>query len=136
MVNIHGKDYLVALAANDVAAQTRLDIARDHLERGIFVLLFAQFEVALNDAFERARAARQANPDWTVRRGWDTPELRRKRPSFEARLAMTLDRTGAEFAEIAAAYEIRNACAHGNTNISVGSIGRLVQDLYRWQAAL
>ncbi len=136
MVAAHEKDYLLALAADDTTGQARLDTARDHLERGIFVLLFAEFEVAMNEALERARLARQFNADWTVRRGWDTPEMRRKRPSFETRLAMTLDRTGTEFAEITAAYEIRNACAHGKTTISVGSIDRLVMNLYRWQAAL
>ncbi len=136
MIAAYRVDYVEVLASNDQTRQDRLDRDRDHLERGIFVLLFAQFEVALNENFERLRGARQANPDWTARRGWDTPELRRKRPPFETRLAMMLDRTGSEYAEVTAAYEIRNACAHGRTTTAVGPIDQFVKDLYRWQAAL
>ena len=136
MIAAHRAEYAEALASIDQARQDQLDRNRDHLERGIFVLLFAQFEVALNESFERLRNARQANPDWTARRGWDTLELRRKRPPFETRLALMLDRTGAEFGEVTAAYDIRNACAHGRTTTAVGSIDQFVKDLYRWQAAL
>lgn len=136
MIGAHRADYAAALASNDQVRQDRLDRNRDHLERGVFVLLFAQFEVALNESFERSRTARQGNPDWTARRGWDTPELRRKRPAFEARLAMMLNRNGSEYPEVIAAYDIRNACAHGRTTTAVGSIDQLVNSLYRWQAAL
>lgn len=136
MIEAHRAEYTAALMKNDQIRQDRLDRNRDHLERGIFILLFAQFEVALNASFERIREARQANPDWTVRRGWDTPEVRRKRPAFEARLALMLDRNTAEYSEITAAYGVRNACAHVRTSTSVGSIDQLVKDLYRWQTAL
>jgi len=136
MIAKHNTDYADALAANHQNALERLESHQDQLDRGVFVLLFAQFEVAVTERFERTRTARQANPDWTTRRGWDTLEVRRKRPPFETRLALTLDRDCPEFGEVIAAYKIRNDCAHGRTATPVGSIDQLVRDLFRWQAAL
>ena len=104
MIATHQRAYREALIAGDKPGQDRLDRDRDHLEKGMFVLLFAQFEVAMNGSFDRARALRQSSADWPVRRGWDTPGLRRKLPSFETRLAMTLDRNSPEYGEVVAAY--------------------------------
>ena len=59
-----------ALAAGNL---DRLEEKRDILERGVFVMLFGQFENAVNDLFEAACDARSANPDWLRRRGWDVP---------------------------------------------------------------
>jgi hypothetical protein len=136
MIASHQREFLEALASNDQQRQERLDLYRDHLERDVFVLLFAQFEVAVTESFERTRASRLANPDWTARRGWDTLEVRRSKPPFETRLALTLDRNNPEFREVIAAYKIRNDCAHGRTNTPVGSIDQMTLDLFRWQAAL
>ena len=61
---------------NDIAGIDQMDVRRDILERGIFVLMFGQFEQTVNSVFENAVNARATNPDWTHRRGWDTASLK------------------------------------------------------------
>lgn len=123
-------------ARNDVPAIERMEAKRDIFERGIFVLMFGQFEKAVVGAFERARDTRTGNPDWTQRRGWDTSALASKRVPFETKLAMVLDSRSSSFGQIINTYGIRNHCAHGGTTSPVGSIDALEADLYRWHSEL
>lgn len=125
-----------AVAGRDETASDRLGKKRDILERGIFVLLFGQFEREVDDRFIQARDGRMANPDWRVRRGWDVPALQGRRIPFETRLALMLDRQNPSYAKVIQAYGIRNHCSHGGTSLPVGSIDSLVNDLYVWQALL
>lgn len=120
----------------DIAAIDRMEAKRDILERGIFVLMFGQFERAVAIAFETALNARINNPDWTRRRGWDTSSLSGTKVPFETKLAMVLDKRSRVFGRIIQTYGIRNHCAHGGTAIAVGSIDALEAELYRWQAEL
>ena len=121
---------------NDIAGIDRMEAMRDVLERGIFVLMFGQFEKAVTSAFEDAVTARAANPDWTRRRGWDTSSLRGRKVPFETKLAMVLDSQSPSFAQIMQTYATRNHCAHGGTTNAVGSIDALEAQLYRWNGEL
>lgn len=114
----------------------RLNGQRDVLERGMFVLMFGQFESAMNAAFETARAERLGNPDWTRRRGWDAQALQGERVSFETKLSMVVDERSAHYAAILTTYAIRNTCAHGGMTAAVGSIDSLEAELYVWAAQL
>jgi len=113
-----------------------MEARRDLLERGIFVLMFGQFEKAVTSKFEGAVNARAANPDWTRRRGWDVSSLKSKKVPFEIKLAMVLDSQSPSFGHILQTYAKRNHCAHGGTTNAVGSIDALVADLYRWHREL
>lgn len=125
-----------AAGRGDLAALTGLEDKRDTLERGVFVLMFGQFEVAVNDVFQTARTARAGNADWTRRRGWDADALQGRKVPFETKLSLVLDRRSASFGKILNTYGIRNHCAHGGMTLSVGSIDSLETDLYAWQAEL
>jgi hypothetical protein len=105
-------------------------------ERGLFVLLFAQFETEVTAVFERARDERRANPDWRVRRGWDVPAYQTARVPFETKLAMVLDRQQPEFARICDAYRRRNHCAHGGMSEPIYPIDAFIRHLYHWQSLL
>lgn len=111
-----------AVRRQDSHAVARLGERRDILERGIFVLLFGQFEKEVTARFSHARDSRSANPDWNLRRGWDAPELAGNRVKFETRLSMILDRRAPEYGAIIRQYQLRNHCAHGGTSQPVGSI--------------
>ncbi len=121
---------------NDIASIDLMEVKRDILERGIFVLMFGQFEKAVTLAFEDALATRATNPDWNRRRGWDASSLRGRKVPFETKLAMVLDSRSPSFAKILLTYATRNHCAHGGTTNAVGSIDALEADLYRWHAEL
>lgn len=121
---------------NDIAGIDRMEARRDILERGIFVLMFGQFEKAVTSAFEDAVDARATNPDWNRRRGWDTSSLRGRKVPFETKLAMVLDSQSPSFVQIMQTYATRNHCAHGGTTNAVGSIDALEADLYRWHGEL
>lgn len=136
MIAAYQADVSAALAAGDAIAVDRLEEKRDALERGVFVMLFAQFEKEVTDCFERARDARSAESNWANRRGWDVPILQGRRVPFETRLALVLDKNGPFHAKAWNAYGLRNRCAHGEGAPAVGSIDQFVQDLYTWQAAL
>ncbi len=139
MIESYQNEVRTAAALNDQLAINRLDASRDNLERGIFVLLFGQFEVELNDRFKARRDNRSSNPDWTVRRGWDAPQMmvgNVGRVPFDTRLALMIDRLTADYKKIKGTYELRNHCAHGGTSQPVGSIDLFVNDLYLWQTLL
>jgi hypothetical protein len=121
---------------NDIAGIDRMESRRDILERGIFVLMFGQFEKAVSSKFEEAVNARTANPDWTHRRGWDTPAIKGKKVPFDTRLAMVMDSHSPSFGRILQTYAIRNHCAHGGTTNAVGSIDALQALLFRWHGEL
>lgn len=125
-----------ALGRGDAEAARRLKDSRDMLERGVFVLLFGQFEQEVSRVFETARDRRASNPDWRMRRGWDSPALSGRRLPFETRLALVLDRRRPIYGAVRRAYALRNHLAHGGTAEPVGSIEQLVADLYAWAAAL
>jgi hypothetical protein len=136
MLSAHDAGVAAATAAGDAAAVDRLGAAREILERGVFVLLFGQFETLVTEYFEQARDNRAANPDWTARRGWDVPAYGDRRVPFETRLALVLDRREPSHGKALQAYAVRNHCAHGGTRQPVGAIDQLVKDLYTWQALL
>lgn len=121
---------------NDIAELDRIEVNRDILERAVFVLMFGQFENAINSAFDTAVTIRATNPDWTRRRGWDTVSLKGKKVPFETKLAMVLDSRSPSFGKIIQTYGTRNHCAHGGTTNAVGSIDSLESDLYRWNGEL
>jgi hypothetical protein len=121
---------------NDIAGIDQMESRRDILERGIFVLMFGQFEKAVNSKFNDAMNARAANPDWTHRRGWDTPSVRGKKVPFDTKLAMVLDSRLPSFGQVLQTYATRNHCAHGGTTDAVGSIDALEANLYRWHGEL
>jgi hypothetical protein len=121
---------------NDIAGIDQMEARRDILERGIFVLMFGQFEKAVTSLFEEAVSARVTNPDWTRRRGWDNSSLRGRKVPFDTKLAMVLDSQSPSFGRILHIYATRNHCAHGGTTDAVGSIDALEADLYRWHAEL
>lgn len=121
---------------NDLAGIEKMDARRDVLERGIFVLMFGQFETAVSDAFDKALSARASNPDWKFRRGWDMDIFKSKKIGFETKLAMVLDSQSPSFREIKTAYQQRNHCAHGGMTNAVASINALIGDLYRWESEL
>lgn len=125
-----------AMATGDTSAVDRLDETRDVVDRSIFVLLFAQFEAAVNECFEQARDSRASNPDWTSRRGWDVPAYRDRRVPFETKLALVLDRRQQDHAKVLQASAVRNHCVHGGSRQPVGSIDQLVADLFVWHAQL
>lgn len=125
-----------AVSLNDLIALAKLEEKRDVFERGIFVLMFGQFEVAVIAKFEHARDSRLSNHDWQHRRGWDNNALKGKKVPFETKLAMILDRNSAAYSKIVATYQIRNHCAHGGTTDPVGSIDALEADLYQWSSQL
>jgi hypothetical protein len=138
-------DWFVAHYANEIAERTRrndiagihqMEARRNVLERGVFVLMFGQFETAVTSTFENAVQARCTNPDWTRRRGWDISLFNSKRVPFDLKLAMVLDRQSPSFGRILDTYGTRNHCAHGGTTNAVGSIDALEADLYRWQGEL
>ncbi|MGH7090991.1 MAG: hypothetical protein ACREE4_05760 [Stellaceae bacterium] len=114
----------------------RLDEKRDALERGVFVILFAQFEKAIKEHFEKARDVRSSNPDWTHRRGWDIPAYLDRRVPFETMLSLVLDQRNPSLSKILQAYGRRNHCAHGGSSVPIGSIDEFVKDLYVWQSLL
>ena len=60
-----------AMAAGDSGSVERLAEKQDTVERGLFVLLFAQFESVVTEYFEHARDARVSVDDWSRRRGWE-----------------------------------------------------------------
>jgi len=121
---------------NDIAGIDQMEARRDILERGIFVLMFGQFEKAVTSAFEDAVNVRATNPDWSRRRGWDTSSLKGKKVPFDTKLALVLDSQSPSFGQILQTYATRNHCAHGGTTNAVGSIDALEADLYRWSAEL
>ena len=125
-----------AMAAGDSGSVERLAEKQDTVERGLFVLLFAQFESVVTEYFEHARDARVSVDDWSRRRGWDIPGYAGKRVAFETKLALVLDRENPVYGKILQAYALRNHCAHGNTSVPVRSIDQLVKDLYVWMASL
>ncbi|MCC0807340.1 hypothetical protein FPV16_14030 [Methylobacterium sp. W2] len=130
------REAMKSASSGDIAALARLDEKRDTLERGVFVLMFGQFEVAVNEVFTAARTSRAGNADWTQRRGWDADSLRGRKVPFETRLSLVLDRHSPSFNKILATYAVRNHCAHGGTASPVGSINSLESDLYAWQREL
>lgn len=125
-----------AMANSDLPRVAQLEDTRDSLERGVFVLLFAQFEREVTEYFSTARDARSSNPDWTRRRGWDIPTYNSRRIPFETKLALVLDQLSPSHRQVMRAYNLRNHCAHGGNVQPVGSIDQFVQDLYTWQAEL
>jgi hypothetical protein len=137
MIAAYQAEVSTAMATGNIQAVNQLDEKRDTFERGIFIILFGQFENAVNEHFEQARDARFCNPDWTRRRGWDVPAYRdRRRLPFETKLALVLDQHDPEGRKVLQAYELRNHCAHGGTSRPVGSIDEFVNDLYIWQSLL
>ena len=139
MIRVYDERVQIAVVSNDQRAIEQLDATREWLERGVFVLLFAQFEVKINNRFEKQRDRRKSNPDWRQRRGWDLDALQAKHPGrvpFHTRLGLTMDRNGANYGRVLEAYDRRNHCAHGGSTQPVGSIDQLVSDLYMWQADL
>jgi hypothetical protein len=121
---------------NDIAGIDQMEIKRDVLERGIFVLMFGQFERAVTSTFEMAVNSRASNNDWTRRRGWDMALLKGNKVPFETKLAMVIDSHSPSFGRILQSYAVRNHCAHGGTTNPVGSIDSFEADLYRWQGEL
>ena len=136
LLQAHETALAAAEAAGDQSAIKRLENVRDVMDRGVFVLLFGQFEQQVTEVFEAAREQRLASSDWRARRGWDVPALAGRRLSFETRLALVLDRRQPVYAAVLRAYGLRNHLAHGGTAAPVGSIEQLVADLYAWAAAL
>lgn len=122
--------------SNDIPGIDKMEARRDILERGIFVLMFGQFEAAVTLAFDNAVAKRSKNPDWKNRRGWDTSVLRGRKVPFETKLAMVLDSQSPSFSKIVHAYGIRNHCAHGGTTSAIVSIDALESSLYSWSGEL
>lgn len=121
---------------DDMAGIDRAEARLDVVERGFFVLMFAQFEKAVTQTFEDASRARATSPDWGRRRGWDAISALGKRVPFETKLAMVMDRQSPSFGKIITTYGTRNHCAHGGTTNPVGSIMALEADLYRWLGEL
>lgn len=132
----HAAEVAQRASRNDITGIDQMDEIRDVLERGVFVLMFGQFEKAVVAKFESAIATRATNVDWTHRRGWDTSVLRGKKVPFETKLALVLDSRSPSFGKITQTYATRNHCAHGGTTNPVGSIDALEADLYRWNAEL
>lgn len=121
---------------NDSAGIDQMEARRDILERGVFVLMFGQFEKAVTSAFEDAMRVRARSADWNRRRGWDTASLKGRNVPFDTKLAMVLDSQSPSFGQILRTYATRNHCAHGGTSNAVGSIDALEADLYRWRGEL
>ena len=133
----HYQNEVSALAQKgDLAGIDRMEEKRDVLERGVFVLMFGQFETAVDDVFQNALNARVSNPDWTHRRGWDAHSSSGRKVSFDTKLSMVLDRQSPTFNRVMQTYAVRNHCAHGGTTSPLGSIDALENDLYQWQAEL
>lgn len=136
LIGFYQTEISKAMATGDIQALSRFEEMRDVLERGVFIMLFGQFENAVNEYFMHARDARSSNPDWNHRRGWDIPAYQERRVPFETKLALVLDQQNPSRKKILAAYALRNHCAHGGTREPVGSIDQFVNDLYVWQGLL
>ena len=121
-----------ATRADDMTALTKLEEKPDVLEHGVFVLMFGQFEIAVDDVFAAARQVRIGNPDWTSRRGWDAGSLQGRKVPFETKLSLVLDRRSNAFGNVLATYARRNHCAHGGMSAPIGGIDALETDLYAW----
>jgi hypothetical protein len=132
----HAGEVETALAEHRLADAERLETGFAMLERGLFVVLFGQFERHVDAVFAEAREARRSNPDWRHRRGWDAPSLQGARVPFETKLAFVLDPQTRAFTDAKRAYDQRNHSAHGGTSQPVGSIEQLCEDIYSWQAQL
>ena len=130
------REVSVLAANNDLDAIDRLDVKRDIFERGVFILMFAQFEAAVSDKFDTERTSRVGNPDWRHRRGWDADSLVGRKVPFETKLSMVLDKRSPYFNEIRRTYDIRNHCAHGGVTEPIGSIEGLSNALYDWHRAI
>lgn len=136
MIDAINRDIAAALDNGDTAAVSRLTSSQDTLERGVYVLLFGQFENEVTATFEAARDKRKDNPDWSIRRGWDISAYGARSVKFETKLALVLDRKNDFYGSILNAYSTRNHCAHGGMTNPVGSIDDFVNDLRQWYAAL
>jgi hypothetical protein len=136
MVDTFRAEASAATQEGNAARVTQLEQFRDALERGIFVALFGQFELAVTARFEAARDARRQNTDWNVRRGWDVPSYQDRRLPFETKLTLVLDSRESANGKALQAYSSRNHFAHGGTNQPVGSIDQFVSDLYVWLGLL
>ena len=135
-MELYNKEVAILAQSNNLIGLTKLRDYLDFMERGYFVIMFAQFENAVNDKFESARQARITNVDWTQRRGWDADSLNGAKVPFETKLAMVMDKKKDPYGKVKQAYEKRNHCAHGGTTLAVGSIDSLENDLYDWSAKL
>lgn len=136
MLRAYERDTSAALEAGDDGAGLRLEHYRDSLERGLFVVLFGQFERHVTQTFETARDKRAESADWRSRRGWDVPALSDRRVTFETKLALVLDRRSPAYRRVMRAYALRNHLAHGGMTEPVGSIEEFVEDLFAWQSGL
>lgn len=136
MTGAYQQQVAQAMQTNDQRTVEKLDEYRDALERGVFVVLFGQFEREVGEHFEQAVSTRLAEANWLKRRGWDVPSYSSQKVPFETKLALVLDRQLGEHQRAMTAYARRNHCAHGGTTEPVGSIDQFVQDLYAWQARL
>ena len=136
MVEAYQTEVSAAVSAGNHVAVDRLDKNRDALERGMFVVLFGQFEKAVAEYFQQARDTRAANPDWSIRRGWDISTYAGDRVPFETRLTLVVDKRNPSYGGILQAYGLRNHCPHGGTSQPVGSIDEFVKDLYVWSSLL
>lgn len=67
MIKTYGREVARAMASGNMAALLHLNDTRDAIERGIFVLLFGQFEKVVTEHFENARDHRGSNADWNSR---------------------------------------------------------------------
>jgi hypothetical protein len=136
MIAAYQTEVATAVAAGDTRAVDRLGEKRDAIERGIFVMLFAQFETEVTDCFRTARDTRSRKQKWADRRGWDVPVYQGSRTPFETRLALVLDKNDPSYNGIMHAYKIRNHFAHGGATLPIGSIDQFANDLYTWQGLL
>jgi len=121
-----------AAAQNQPRREKGLQSRQAMNDHAYFVLLFGQFEIAVNEACIRAIKSRQAATNWLRRRGWDIlrPDDRRLGGlSFEDRVALVLDRRTEDYRQVKRYYDIRNMAAHGKFQGDYLDIGRVAADL-------
>lgn len=121
----------VARRAGDARSADRRKEDLEILDGAFFVLLFAQFEKAVQDGFERLVRTRAGEPGWDRRRGFDLWMGKLKRAPFADRLALLLDRDGKDFERAWELYETRNDLAHGTAIRPAGDLQGVAAALQR-----
>ncbi len=131
LVGLLRAEIAIAVAGSDAVKERKLIETQQILDYAFFVLCFAQFERGITECFETARDRREANPDWTRRRGWDIDGLNNGRQvRFEDRVALVLDRRGADYGKVINDYQKRNHVAHGGLSEPIAALDQFVRELF------
>lgn len=98
--------------ARTPASRDRWAEIRDINDQAYFMMMFAQLEAMVRVAAKALVLARRNAAPGINRNAWKMIDV--KRISFMDKVALLTDKGGADYASVKAAYDRRNAIAHGN----------------------